>query len=215
MTLNTPFGKISAATRAEHQRRQRRLLRRLEHHRVAGGQRRRELPRRHHQRIVPWRDRADDADRIAANHAGVTGQIFVGDRAADAARRAGEEAEAVGDGRNLVAECARKRLAAVERSRAGRTPRRAPRSRPPASAASASAPSASFRSSRRTPGAPRRAALFTCSSDASRTPTMRSPVAGFSTCSSSPSPRTNVPSISSSVAYFATVVFGSHRGPPG
>ena len=46
-------------------RRQRRELRRLQHDRVAGSQGGRNLPRIHQQRIVPRRDAADDAERLA------------------------------------------------------------------------------------------------------------------------------------------------------
>jgi hypothetical protein len=86
----------------ELQRRERRLLRRLEHHRVPCRQRRRHLPRRHHQRIVPRCDRSDDADGVAADHAGEAREIFARGAAGHAARRAGEEPEAVDDRRQLV-----------------------------------------------------------------------------------------------------------------
>ena len=49
----------------EDERVQRRDLARLEHHRAAGGQRRRDLRGDLVQRVVPRRDRADDADRLA------------------------------------------------------------------------------------------------------------------------------------------------------
>ena len=62
----------------EQQRGERRLLARLQHHGVAGGQRRGGLPRGHHQRVVPRRDGADHAERVAPDHAGVTGEVFVG-----------------------------------------------------------------------------------------------------------------------------------------
>ena len=62
-----------------------------------------ELPGRHHQRIVPRRDRGDDADRIAADHRGVAGQVFAAPTMPGMrAHRAGEEAEAVDDRRDLV-----------------------------------------------------------------------------------------------------------------
>ena len=44
----------------EAEQRERRLLGRLQHLDVAGGERRRHLPDRHHQRVVPGRDPADD-----------------------------------------------------------------------------------------------------------------------------------------------------------
>ena len=57
--------RLLASARANASADDRRVLRRLEHDRVAGGERRRELPGRQHQRRVPRRDRADDADRLA------------------------------------------------------------------------------------------------------------------------------------------------------
>ncbi len=62
-TLTTPSGRISAMNLGELQRRQRRLLGGLEDHGVAAGERRCQLPGHHHQRVVPRRNRADDADR--------------------------------------------------------------------------------------------------------------------------------------------------------
>ena len=118
-TLRTPAGKMSATSARELQRRQRRLLGRLEDDGVAAGERRRELPRRHHQRVVPRRDRADDADRIAPDHRGMAGQVLARRRAMHGAHRAGEEAEAVDDRRHLVVQHADARLAAVQRLERG------------------------------------------------------------------------------------------------
>ena len=73
------FGQDVGERLGELQRRQRRLLGRLEDHGVAAGDRRRQLPRHHHQRIVPRRDRGDDADRVAPDHRGVARQVFAGD----------------------------------------------------------------------------------------------------------------------------------------
>ena len=67
---------MSAASSAEAQRGERRLLRRLQHHRVAGRQRRADLPDRHHQRVVPRRDRGDDAHRLAADDRGVARHVL-------------------------------------------------------------------------------------------------------------------------------------------
>ena len=53
----------------EQQRGQRGELGGLEHDRVAGRDRRQDLPRRHLQRVVPRRDRADDTDRPRAGSA--------------------------------------------------------------------------------------------------------------------------------------------------
>ena len=86
----------------EAQRGERRLLRRLEDHRVAGGQRRADLPDRHHQRVVPRRDRGDDAHRLAAGERGVAGEVLAGGLALHAARGAGEEAQVVDQERDLA-----------------------------------------------------------------------------------------------------------------
>jgi hypothetical protein len=115
MTLTTPSGRISAEEFRQLQRRQRRLLGRLEDDGVAAGNGRRQLPGHHHQRIVPRRDRADDADGVAADHRGVAGQVFAGDRARHRTHGAGEEAVAIDDGRDFVIEHGVDRLAAVER----------------------------------------------------------------------------------------------------
>ena len=67
-TLTTPSGMPGVgAGLGEHQRGQRGELGRLEHDRVAGRDRREDLPAGHLQRVVPRRDRADDADRLAAD----------------------------------------------------------------------------------------------------------------------------------------------------
>ena len=79
----------------------------------------RELPRRHHQRIVPRRDRADDADRVAADHRGVARHVLARHGAMHVAHGAGEEAEAVGDRRHLVLQHADPRLAAIQRLERG------------------------------------------------------------------------------------------------
>ena len=69
MTLSTPFGKMSGGELGQRERGQRRHRRGLEHDRVARRERRAQLPDRHHQRVVPRRDLADDADRLAPDHA--------------------------------------------------------------------------------------------------------------------------------------------------
>ena len=79
----------------------------------------RKLPGGHHQRIVPRRDRADHADRIAADHGGVPRHIFARHGAMHVAHGAGKEAEAVGDRRDLVLEHADPRLAAIQRFERG------------------------------------------------------------------------------------------------
>ena len=50
---------------AEHQRRDRRVRRGLQHDGVAREQGRRDLPHPEHQRVIPRRDRGDDAERLA------------------------------------------------------------------------------------------------------------------------------------------------------
>ncbi len=74
----------------------------LEHDRVPGRQRRAELPRGHVQRVVPRRDRGDDADRVAPDDRGVPGRELVGGEAVHHAARAREEAEEVGADGHLV-----------------------------------------------------------------------------------------------------------------
>ena len=119
--------------------RQRRRRRRLEHDRVAGGQRRADLPDRHHQRVVPRRDLADDADRLAADERRVALDVLAGRLALEVARGAREEAQVVdGDGDLVVAERV-DRLAGVGDLERRRARRRAPRSRRRSAAARASA----------------------------------------------------------------------------
>ena len=61
----------------QDQGRQRRSGRRLEDDRVAGRERRSDLPAGHHDRVVPRRDRGDDADRLAPDHRGEAGHVLV------------------------------------------------------------------------------------------------------------------------------------------
>ena len=96
------------------QRCQRRLFRRLEDDGIAPGNRRCQLPGHHHQRIVPWRDRTDNANGIAADHRGMAGQIFAGDRRMQVTDRAGKEAPAIDDGRQFVIAHRIDRLATVQ-----------------------------------------------------------------------------------------------------
>ena len=97
----------------EAQRAQRRELGRLEHDRVAGRERGPELPGRHVQRVVPRRDRADDAERVAAHVADVWSSRY--SPAARPSRKrapAGEEAPVV-DGEVHLELDDRRGLAAV------------------------------------------------------------------------------------------------------
>ena len=67
----------------------------LEHDAVAGRERRRELPDRHHHRVVPRRDLADDADRLAPDVGGVAGHVLAGAAALEQPGGAGEEPDLV------------------------------------------------------------------------------------------------------------------------
>ena len=84
------------------QRRQRRELGWLQHDRVARRQRRRDLPDRHRQRVVPRRDLADDAHRLATNHRRVALDVLAGGAALEHPRRAGEEAQVIRAQRDLL-----------------------------------------------------------------------------------------------------------------
>ena len=133
------------------QRRQRRRLGGLEHDRVAGRQRRADLPDRHHQRVVPRRDLADHADRLAPDPATCSPR---GTRprpcprgCARRRRRSAGCRPSTGISSSLTA-C--ERLAGVARLELGELVARAPRSRRRASAARARARPASCSTSRRT-----------------------------------------------------------------
>ena len=125
-TLRTPAGSCVRDELREPERGQRRPGRRLEDDRVAGRERRAELPGRHVQRVVPGRDRGDDADRVAADHRRVAVEVL-GDREAlhDAAG-AREEPEQVRARGHLV-DGGADRLAASGWTRGGRARRRSRR----------------------------------------------------------------------------------------
>ncbi len=72
------------------------------------------LPDRHHQRVVPGADAADDPDRLAPDHRRVALDVLAGRLALEVAGGAGEEAEVVGRERHLVAR-GHERLADVHR----------------------------------------------------------------------------------------------------
>ncbi|MNF74098.1 hypothetical protein D3C84_561220 [compost metagenome] len=105
--------------RRQGQDRQRRVLRGFEDQGVAGGQGRGDLPGRHHQRVVPGRDGGHHAHRVAAHQAGVAGDVLAGQLALLAAHGAGEEAEHVGGGGDVVLARQVQRLAAVQGFQAG------------------------------------------------------------------------------------------------
>ena len=85
----------------------------LEHDGVAGRQGRRDLPDHHHQRVVPRRDLADDADRLPADPRGVVLHVLPRRLALEHPRGAGEEAEVVGGVRHLLRHRQPERLAGV------------------------------------------------------------------------------------------------------
>ena len=86
---------------------------RLEDDGVARGERRRDLPDRHHHRVVPRRDLADDADRLAADPRGVARHVLARGRPSRHAGRAGEEPDLVHHRRQLLAGGQGVRLAGV------------------------------------------------------------------------------------------------------
>ena len=77
-TLTTPGGAGLGERLGEEERGERGDLGRLEDDRVAGGDGRQDLPRGHLQRVVPGGDRADDADRLAADGRRVVGVLGAG-----------------------------------------------------------------------------------------------------------------------------------------
>src|SRR5438128_4990558 len=86
------------------QSRERRPLGWLEHDAVASRQRWGDLPDRHHQRVVPGRDRADHSDWLPPDHAGVAPHVLTGRLALEQARRSGKEAQMVDARGELVRE---------------------------------------------------------------------------------------------------------------
>ena len=86
----------------ERERGQRRAGGRLEDDRVARRERRPDLPRGHVERVIPWRDRRDDPDRIATDERGVTRQVLRRGEAINDPAGACEEPEEVGTDGHLV-----------------------------------------------------------------------------------------------------------------
>ena len=111
--FTTPGGSSFGQQCRELERGERGLLGGLQHQGVAGGERRGDLPGEHHQRIVPRGDRGDDADRIAADHAGVPGEVLPGCESLGRAAHAGEVAEDIGDRGHLVVQHRGQGLAGV------------------------------------------------------------------------------------------------------
>ena len=104
----------------QFQRGQRGLLGRFEDHRVARPDRRAKLPRHHHHRVIPRRDRGDDPHRVAADHAGMTGQIFTRHRTMLAAHSTGKEPEAIDDAGQFVIARGIDWFATVQRLKGGK-----------------------------------------------------------------------------------------------
>ncbi|MOA15690.1 hypothetical protein D3C78_1358600 [compost metagenome] len=104
-----------------HQRKngQRGVFGRFEYYGVARRQRRCDLPRRHHQRVVPWRNRGHHANGVAADHRGVPFNIFTGQLPLLGAHRTGKETKHVDGGRQIVIERLMQWFAAVERLQTG------------------------------------------------------------------------------------------------
>ena len=141
-TLKVPGGRNSAASSASSSVVSGVVSRRLEDDGVAGGERRGDLPDRHHHRVVPRRDLADDPDRLAADPRGVARHVLPRRLALEHARRAGEEPQLVDHRRDLLARRSARAACRCSRPRGGRTRRRAPRWRRRTSAAPAGARSA-------------------------------------------------------------------------
>ena len=80
---------------------------------LPAAERRADLPYRHHQRVVPGGDLADDADRLAADEGGVALHVLAGGASLHATGGAGEEAQLVGHHRHLVLDHGAARLAGV------------------------------------------------------------------------------------------------------
>ena len=88
-------------------------VRRLEHDRVARRNRRGELPDRHHHGVVPRSDLADDADGLASDDRGEPLHVLACCASLEDARGAGEEADLVDHGRDLLRHGHRNGLAGV------------------------------------------------------------------------------------------------------
>ena len=144
-TLSTPGGQDVGGELGELDRRHGRRRRRLEDDRVAGRQRRADLPDRHHQRVVPRRDLADDADRLAADDRGVALHVLAGRLALEHARAPAKKRRlSTMKGISSLLDGV-DRLAGVVGLELGERRRRAPRSRRRGRAAPARARRASSR----------------------------------------------------------------------
>ena len=150
----------------------------------------------HHQRVVPRRDLADDADRLAPDHRRVALDVLARRLALHAARGAGEEAQVVDHERDLVLEEGVARLAGVGRLEVGELVGVLLDRVGELRAAPASARRASSSTSRRTPRVAAATARSTSSAVDSGASAIASPVAGLRTVSVAPSAgSTNSPSM--------------------
>ena len=96
---------------------------RLEDQAVPRGQCRGDLPDHHHQRVVPGRHLADDADRLPAYPGGVVLEVLPRRLALEHARGAGEESQLVDRRRQLLVDGEADRLAGVTRLHVDELPR--------------------------------------------------------------------------------------------
>ena len=159
--------------------------RRLEHDGVAGGERGAELPRGHVERVVPRRDRTDDAERVAPEERRVLLDVLAGGAAFEEARAAGEEAPVVDREVHLELDD-RGRLAAVLHLEPFERRRGRPRSRRrPRAASRCARAGCRVRQLWNASLAAATAASTSAASDAG-TDAMTSPVAGFRTSSVAP-----------------------------
>ena len=104
---------LGAELGQDRERRHRSRLGRLQNERVARRQSRGDLPDRHHHRVVPRGDLADDADRLAADPRRVALQVLPGRAAVHVPGGSREVAEVVAHEGNLVLVEGRARLAGV------------------------------------------------------------------------------------------------------
>ena len=155
-TLSTPGGRNSWQSSAEQHRRGGGGVRGLEHDGVAGRERGPDLPDHHHQRVVPGRHLADDADRLAPDHRGVVGHVLPGRPALEHPGGAGEEADLVDGRRQLLRRGQARAACRCCGTRPRRTRRPAPRARRRSSAGRAGARPAWSRPRPRRPWRPRR-----------------------------------------------------------
>ncbi len=118
--IDHPRRKDILRQRGKFKRRQRRDFRRLNHHAVTCRQRGRQLPGRHHERIIPRRDRGNHANRVPADHRRMSFQIFARRQSTQTTGRASKKAKDIHDCRNFIIDYAVQRLTAVLRFQPGK-----------------------------------------------------------------------------------------------